>query len=287
MALETRRSRAMRPVAIGLGLLLLSSALALTPAGWPWGQSATERAALSFTGPFLRGINRIHNFSARLWIPLFETSRIREENRLLREELAGQQLATAELRGQLRSSNSRLALNEIPHGWGLRAISAPVHAVSPVPNARSLIIGRGTADGVLPGMAVLSPPGVAGVVRRATESQALVQLLVHRRSEWGAVAGERRCPGVLRGTGQWNQMTFLFEDASGDAVPGDRVLTSGISGSLFPSGLPVGTVEAVYFDKNGRRVADIRPLAVMDTPEEVFILLSRPSELAPELLKER
>jgi hypothetical protein len=34
-------------------------------------------------------------------------------------------------------------------------------------------------------------------------------------------------------------------------------------------------------------VADIRPLAGMDTPEEVFILLSRPSELAPELLKER
>ncbi len=283
--LRSRRIRKSRAVVAGVALVLISSALALSPAGWPAGQRAAQRVALGAGSPFLRAVAWVHGVSRSIWDPIVEGDRLRTENERLRSELARLAVAAAESDRLLEQAEGRLALSEIPRGLGLRYIPAPVLAVGPSQRSRSLIIGCGEADGIQRDMVVLSPPGVAGVVRLVTPHQSLIQLVVDRRSEWGASVGDPPVTGILQGTGEWERLSFVLEMGSEDPVEGDRVVTSGVSGSLFPSGLPIGEVEAVRFDKNGRRVADVRPLAALPVPGEVYVVLGVPPGVEPILEK--
>ncbi len=285
MAMRSRRIRLNRAVAAGIGLLLVASAVALSPAGWPWGQRATEKVALGAASPFLRATASVHTFSRSIWEPMMGSGQLREENARLRESVARMTVEKTELERQLQEATGRLALSEMPRGMGLKCIPAPVLANGPAPRSRTVVIGRGAADGIQPNMAVLSPPGVAGVVRRVTEHQALVQLVVDTRSQWGATLGRENTSGLVQGTGDWHQLVFLFENDTGEPAPGETVSTSGIAGSLFPSGLPIGVVEGVRFDKNGRRVADLRPLAQLVAPEELYVILGSPPVVEPALRK--
>lgn len=287
MAFPARRIRTSRAVAAGFGLLLVATALALSPAGWPRSQSVAQRAAMKTTAPLLRGITSFHGFAASLWTPLAGSGKLREENKRLRETVAALMLEKAEAERQLRQAGGRLALTEMPQGLGLKCVAASVEAVGPAQSSRSVVIGRGSVDGIQPNMAVLSPPGVAGVVRQVVGHQALVQLVVDNRSEWGATVGDDSLPGIVQGTGSWDRLLFVFENPAGEPREGDTVYTSGVSGSLFPSGLPVGEVETVRFDKNGRRVADVRPLARLSAPDEVYVILASPPEIEPALRKRR
>jgi len=287
MAISTRRIRTSRAAAVGFGLLLMATALALSPSGWPRGQRATQTASLGVTAPLLNASTAVHDFVASLWEPVADANRLREENRTLRESLAELTLENAQAERQLQQASGRLALSEMPQGLGLRCLAAPVEAVGPAPGSRSLIIGRGADDGLEENMAVLSPPGVAGVVRHVTGKQALIQLVVDSRTQWGATVGEENLPGILQGMGDWDRLQFVFENPSGEPKEGDRVFTSGVAGSLFPSRLPVGEVEAVRFDKNGRRVADVRPLAWLAVPDEVYVILAQPPEIDRALRKAR
>ena len=61
---------------------------------------------------------------------------------------------------------------------------------------------------------------------------------------------------------------------SAQLVSGDEVLTSG-KGDVFPSGLVVGTVEAVFTDPSGmNRYAVVEPDVDLDSLVEVFVIKS-------------
>jgi len=281
-----RRRRFSPALAAGAVALLAASALALFPGGWPQGQSAVEKISLSAAGPWLGALSALESFPARLFSGFGDASALREENRELRERLAALELESAELRARFEAAQGRLSLREMVPAPRLQIAAAPVIALGPAPPARTLILGKGSADGIGVNMAALAPPGVAGVVRRVTENQALVQLAADKRTRWGARAGgEKPARGVIEGLGEWDRLLFVFENVTDTAEPGERVYTSGTAGSLFPSGLPVGEIINVRLDKNGRRVADVAPRAQVREAGEVYVILAAPEPPDPALLR--
>lgn len=113
-----------------------------------------------------------------------------------------------------------------------------------------MIVDKGSNDGIMRDMAVLSPQGVAGVVTDVSQNFATVRPILHPESRISAVV----TPANQNGTVIWEdndpRVAYL------EAIPqhseiniGDSVFTNGFS-NIFPKGLFIGTVKEVQVGNN-------------------------------------
>ncbi|KAA9325296.1 rod shape-determining protein MreC [Hymenobacter busanensis] len=106
-----------------------------------------------------------------------------------------------------------------------------------------LTLNVGSAQGVQPGMGVLTTAGVVGRVRQVSEHYATVTSLLHSKTTISA---------KLKRDGTFGTIRWLGDDpthASLDYIPrqnvlvrGDTVVTSGYN-AIFPEGVMIGTVD--------------------------------------------
>jgi rod shape-determining protein MreC len=107
-----------------------------------------------------------------------------------------------------------------------------------------LTLNVGTADGVQPGLGVLSANGVVGQVKSASEHYATVFSLLHSKM---AVAAKIKRDGTF-GSVKWpgddySHALLDYIPRQNRLVRGDTVVTSGYN-AIFPEGVFVGTVES-------------------------------------------
>ncbi|MGI4762460.1 MAG: rod shape-determining protein MreC [Janthinobacterium lividum] len=107
-----------------------------------------------------------------------------------------------------------------------------------------LTLNVGTADGVQPGLGVLSAYGVVGQVKSASEHYATVFSLLHSKM---AVAAKIKRDGTF-GSVKWpgedySHALLDYIPRQNRLVRGDSVVTSGFN-AIFPEGVFVGTVES-------------------------------------------
>ncbi|MDH4229458.1 MAG: rod shape-determining protein MreC [Nitrospirota bacterium] len=154
----------------------------------------------------------------------------------------------------------------------------------------ALLVDRGENVGIRSGDAVLSPLGVVGRVAKATGNTAEI-LAVHNRGTVIPVRVQRSrhsgilvgglSPSTLRplsateraaveGVPLVAEMRYIHRSA--DVLPGDVVVTSGLSGR-FPPGIPVGTVVRVVREKTDAFLkVYVVPATRLDTLEQVVII---------------
>jgi rod shape-determining protein MreC len=106
-----------------------------------------------------------------------------------------------------------------------------------------LTLNKGSNDGISPGMGVLSPNGVVGIVKSTSRRFSTVTSLLHQDLMVSSVlaSSETLC------TTQWDAVDPLTSAVK--YIPrhisvrkGDSVLTSGFN-AIFPEGLLIGTIE--------------------------------------------
>lgn len=135
----------------------------------------------------------------------------------------------------------------------------------------SLVVSRGSADGIVAHQPVTSPAGLVGQIIDVAPHVSRVLEINDPDSRVSCLLQRTRQPGILAGSvfgGLWLQ--WLPPDA--DVQIGDRVITSGL-GPVYPKGLSVGTVEAVEPDPSGVfKQALVKPATALDRLEEVIIL---------------
>lgn len=139
-----------------------------------------------------------------------------------------------------------------------------------------LTIDRGRAHGIEPRMAVITEQGVVGMVTEVYDFSAAVATLHHRDCRIAAMVHRNRIrayDGVVKANGtDYNYVCSMdFIDMKNDVRPGDIVVTS--PESLFPAGLPVGTVSVVH-ETGGAlwRWAEIEPAVDPYVLDEVFVV---------------
>jgi len=122
-------------------------------------------------------------------------------------------------------------------------ISAPVISRDPAGWWQTLLIGRGSLNGVREGAAVLAPGGLIGLISSVTPTTARVTLLTDPSSRVGVLVPRTRHHGLLSGIGTDRPLIRFLEKDPG-AVAGDVVTTSPAS-TLVPPDLPVGVIQKV------------------------------------------
>ena len=121
--------------------------------------------------------------------------------------------------------------------------TAAVIARDPAGWWQTLLLGRGSLQGVREGNAVLAPGGLIGLVTSVTPSTARVTLLTDPASRVGVWVGRTRHHGLLTGLGTPRPVLRFLEKDPG-VLAGDLVTTSPAS-TLVPPDLPVGVIQSV------------------------------------------
>lgn len=213
----------------------------------------------------------------RIWFSaetdwLFRGRALEADNRRLRAQVANLEQQNAALEAaaaedlRLRADMGFYKVTRPP------PLSAEVIGLHPDPQFDTLLIDRGSQDGVHPHSVVVTPQGLVGQVWEVSPSTATVVLLTDQNGAVGAriQRAASRDVGICRGNySSLVPMIDLPSDA--DVRRGDIVVTSGF-GSI-PAGIRVGTVVGVSTDPGGiTRTATVKPSVPFNRLEEVFVL---------------
>lgn len=220
---------------------------------------------LAGTVSFVRGIFTLDATNARLRTEVAALRTEVSQDALLRQD-------NVRLRGLLAL---RSLMVRIDPGGGA-GLAAQVVAESPDTWFKSVVVDKGSGDGVRQGMVAVAPAGLVGRVTAVSPHTATVTLITDPDSGVGAMVqrASSRAVGVVSGQMGSADLSMQFFAPHPSVQPGDAIVTSGLGG-LFPQGIPVGTVTRVGPGDFGLvETAVVRPDVALARLE--FVLLIRP-----------
>lgn len=138
---------------------------------------------------------------------------------------------------------------------------------------RTIIINRGTRDGIRVGMPVVTENGLVGRIIDVSASFSRVMLITSESSYISARLQTSREEGIINGrTASTMRMEMLPLNAS--VQNGDLVLTSGLGGNLPPD-LVIGQIESTRrFESEASQSAEVRSLVDFNRLELVLVITS-------------
>jgi rod shape-determining protein MreC len=231
----------------------------------------TGGIAIGFFAPFQEAFSTAAGFVTGIWRNYFDLVGVADQVQALRSQL---RQARADLNHyeETRQANQRLrSLLGFRTRTGSKAIAAEVVGRDPSPWFKTIIINKGTADGVVKASPVVVPEGVVGLVVAVSGHYAKVLLIIDQNSAVDAKVQATRARGIVKGdpTGRGS---FNYVLRKHDISLGDSVITSGLDG-VFPKGLPIGRVsEIVRLSAGIFQEIAITPYVDFETLEEVLVL---------------
>ena len=225
-------------------------------------QHATDRATAPI-GDFFNGI--------------FRYGDVKAENTRLRRQLADARGAQAAAVSAERERQELLALNKLTFAEAIPAVAARVVGTSPSNFQLTVEIDRGIPAGLRKGMPVVTGAGLVGRVAEVSQQRATVLLLTDPSFNVGIRLSGSGDVGVARGNGAHEPLPVDLVDIGTKVSPREVVMTSGLQGSVFPAGIPVGKVRAAKVPPAAlQQEIDIDPLVDLARLDYVKVLLWQP-----------
>ncbi len=252
-------------VLICVTLILLSISGALTPLEEVL---ATPLSALSGV------LTRVSTTFSGIASDISRLQSLQQRNADLEEALAELQPELVALR-EIQNDYNRLSelLNYTQVTEEQEFVAADVIALDPSGFLRSIIINKGTRDGIEVGMPVVTAQGLIGRISDVAADASRVRLITDENSAISARLQASRALGSVVGQlGGALRMTFIPLDAS--VQEGDVVLTSGLGGNL-PADIFIGVVTSARQVEGALyQEAEVRSLVDFDSLEIVLVITS-------------
>lgn len=196
---------------------------------------------------------------------------VREENKQLWKALQEARQAANRNREALATNNRLRKLLEFKESMDLPMLAARIIGKDPSLWFRTVIVDRGSSDGVLKGMPVVNGDGVVGQVFNVSPNYSKVLLAIAPSSAIDVLLQKSRVRGILKGTGSLTyKLDYVLKTI--DVQEGDHVVTAGYGG-LFPPGMPVGVVSSVVKKRRGMFLdIEVTPSVDFLTLEDLLII---------------
>lgn len=136
-----------------------------------------------------------------------------------------------------------------------------------------LLIDKGRNDSVKQDMGVITSKGIVGIIENNSNNYANVQSVLNTLSEINASIKNTNNFGSLKWNGN-DFKTVQLVDILRSAVikKGDTVITGGMS-SIFPKGIPIGTIENFDLDvSQNYYLIDVKLFNDMTTLDHVYVI---------------
>ncbi len=276
MALSTRRGGRTRFTLI---LLILTSITLLTLDFRGFAPLNSVRSAV------LDAFEPVGNFASDTlrpvgdaWNGAFDYDNVKSENEALRQRVD-------ELEGQITSGDvAKQSLQQL-----LEQVDIPFVGDIPTAGARvvsgavanfdhTIEIDKGENAGIKKGMAVVTGRGLIGRVDTTSGDRATVELLSSGAFTVGFSVVGTNVLGEARGLADGVRLSATT-DVGRIVLPGQILVTSGLAGSRYPQGLPIGTVTNVQpNDGSLDQHLDVQMLADLSDLTFVSVVLWEPTD---------
>ena len=276
-----------RPLMVTIIVVIILLVLLVITAG-DNNMSGTESVVGSILAPVQNAFYSATDGIADFFSRIFAGGDLETENLELEARVA-------ELEGQLqdyseiKQENERLKelLNFDTETEELESVGAKVIGKAPGHWFNIFIINVGLLDGIEVDMPVVNGDGLVGRVVDTGPTWSRIVTIVDSSSGVSAVVERTRDNGILTGTVSSDDeealltMSCLPFDA--DLVPGDTVITNGLSG-VFPKGIAIGEVIEVSPSEDGmQNEAVISPWVDFAHLEEVMVITTTPVDIEEAL----
>lgn len=203
-----------------------------------------------------------------------------EENRKLRDEVGRLRLENTFLKNELNTADRAKALQLFQARTPSKMLAANVIGTGAGTNAKVVFVNRGSAEGVMRGMAVVTPDGIVGKVIAAYPTASEVMLVTDPEFSAGVVSQKSGSHGILKGQGNNPLCKVDYVPFEDKVEPGEWYYTSG-DDRVFPRGFAVGTVKIVRPGTPFKEVW-VEPAAIQHGVEDVLIILESIHQSIPD-----
>ena len=267
----TRRKK--KIVAIIL-LVAIFVALSLTP---PLSRILKTNTTNIFS-PVVRVISAVGRKIGQICSVTFRGNNVVSQKIKLQEELDTLKAEKAILDEKLKGIESLYEQYDELKQIGFKALPADIIAWEPDIWYSTMLINRGSNDGVVLGTLVTKGENLAGRVVEVKGSWSRVRLLSDRRSVIPAVIREKGVKGVVMTTAD-NRLVMDYIDDIKEVKVGDVVITSEANHKyeeehiIFPQGLVIGKISKIEVSKPAWYTATIEPAVDFRKLEKVSVLV--------------
>lgn len=260
-------------VAVNVILLTITGKHTQAPSG-------LGRGVLVIVSPFQKQLSSFVNSVKDIWNQYFFMVSMAKENQQLKAALG------KSLQQLNRCTETELANDRFRHLLGFEEeiprpmVAAHVVGRDPSSWSKTVIVDKGTRDGVRQGAPAVIPEGIVGVVIEASARFAKVLLLTDPNSAVDALVQQTRARGIVKGGGA-DYCVFDYVLRKHEISVGDTVVSSGLDG-VFPKGFRVGRISEIVRQNAGIfQKVSVTPYVDFDILEEMFIIPNRLPTILP------
>ena len=208
-----------------------------------------------------------------------ENAELREQVAALQKQLIQEQTASRE-NERLRELTRYIGGPSFPDDY--RAVVTRVVARPPSAYNQVVLVAAGSSNGIAVNDPVVTDDGLVGLVTEVTGNGARVTLLTDQASAVSALVLQSGATGIVR-HGPSDGSALVLDRVGKDELvsEGDLVITAGWKSgnleSLYPRGIPIGTVASVgQQDVDLYKRIQVTPLVDFDSLAEVIVLVGNP-----------
>ena len=276
--LDIRRRTGLLFLAVTMAQIVLISAQVQSKAGVPVIETVTFGVFSRVQGALASAIHGTRH----VWGSYVALRGAHDENEQLRRQVGDLEVRLQEQRALAARAVQLQELVNLRSSTELPMLAADVIAGNPNPGMRTLTINRGSSEGIMSDMAVISPKGIVGrIVGQPAAHASIVQLLIDRNAAAGAIVERSRAAGMVVGSDQDPPMSMDLVSSLSDIKGGDVVVASGVDG-IYPRGFVIGQVQTAERGPGLYYSVTVRPAVDFTSLQEVLVVLvpSRPATAA-------
>ena len=157
------------------------------------------------------------------------------------------------LRTELSTADRARSLAIFQQHSPSKTVAAHITGNTTGAGAKVVFIDRGSNSGIEPGMAVVTPDGIAGKVTKVFSTASMVLLVTDQTFAAGVISQNNRVHGTFKGLGYEGSGKIEHVQNEQKVDQGEWFFTSG-DDRIFPKGWPVGEVTTVHQGKTEKDI---------------------------------
>jgi rod shape-determining protein MreC len=232
-----------------------------------------SKIVLQAVAPVQKGLNASIKSIRDAWLRYIFLVGIEEENKNLKKKINElKSVIISYQEGYLEAQRLKKLLS-LTDDYNYNFIPARVIGREQAALSKTILINKGTVQGLKAGMPVVVPPGLIGRLVDVSWHASKVLLFIDENSNIDAIVQRTRMQGIISGAGS-RGLILKYISKTQDVQEGDVIVSSGMGG-VFPKGLLIGQVshvdrlEASLFLK-----INVAPFVDFSKLEEVLVLAS-------------
>jgi rod shape-determining protein MreC len=231
--------------------------------------------------PLARVIETGRSSVSHFFTDYFVLLDVREENKRMKAELDRIKMDNQYLRAELSTADRAQSLAIFQKHSPSKTVAAHIIGNTTGAGAKVVIIDRGSNSGIEPGMAVITPDGIAGKVTKVFAASSFILLVTDQTFAAGVISQNNRVHGTFKGLGYEGSGKIEHVQNEQKIDQGEWFFTSG-DDRIFPKGLPVGEVTTVHQGKTEKEIF-VSLSGFKNGLEEVLIIVEGVHSAIPEI----